>query len=82
MLCDMNVEDEDMIVTGIIDCVQLGYSVSVYVFVFLSVLKAGEVWRWGESCLVRLNHVGFGQRNHFRFFIYTYFFIFFLRIVG
>ena len=25
-------------------------------YVFLSVLKVGSVWRWDESCLVHLNH--------------------------
>ena len=54
MLCGMNVEDENLIVTGITDCVHQRNSVSVYVF--LSVLKSGEVWLWDESCLVRLNH--------------------------
>ena len=43
MLCGMSVEDKNLIVTGIIDCVHYGNSVSVYVYVFLSVFKAEEV---------------------------------------
>ena len=52
----MSVEDKNLIVTGIVDCVHEGNSVTVYVYVFLSVFKAGEVWIGDESCWVRLNH--------------------------
>ena len=67
MLCGVSVEDENLTVTGIIDCVQKGNSISVYGDVFLSVLKAGEVWRWDESCLVHLNH-WFWAEEWFAFF--------------
>ena len=56
MLCGMSVEDENLIVIGIIDCAHKGNLVSVYVYVFRLVLKAEEVWIQDESCLVRLNH--------------------------
>ena len=68
MLCGMSVEDENLTVTGIIDCVQSGNSVSFYVYVFLSVLKAGEVWRWDESCLVHLNHWFWAEESLLLFF--------------
>ena len=56
MLCGTSVQDENLIVTGITDYVRYGNSLSVYVYVFLSVLKAEKVWIWDESCLVCLNH--------------------------
>ena len=56
MLCGMSAEDENLIVTGIIDCVSLRKFSKCLCICFLSVLKAGEVWIWDESCLVHLNH--------------------------
>ena len=56
MLYGVGAEDENLIVNSVTDYAHQGHSVSVYVYVFLSVLKAGEVWIWDESCLVRLNH--------------------------
>ena len=61
MLYGVGVEDENLIVNSVIDYAHQGHSASVYVYVFLSVLKAEEVWIWDESCLVRLNHWFLGR---------------------
>ena len=63
----MSVEDENLTVTGIIDCVQSGNSVSFYVYVFLSVLKAGEVWRWDEKLFGSLKSLVLGRGITFAF---------------